>query len=122
MPHWMRELSGLHQPRVVDVLVRPVLRIAFALANANKRAKLALLTFLSPMTRDVVAPILYDVPPEQPVVRTPAEARELYGYDRPRDAHRDLRERQQAKVFGEGARPSDEGIVESEPILGSISA
>ena len=121
MPRWMRELAGLRQPRVLDVAIRPVMRVAFALANANKRIKLEALTFLSPMTRDVVAPILYGVPPEQPVVHTPAEARALYGYDRPADAHLELRERQRARVFGEGARPSDEGIVESEPILGSIT-
>lgn len=122
MPRWMRELSGIEQSRALDVLVRPVLRVAFALANANRRVKLGLLTFLSPMTRSVVAPVIYGVPPENAVVRTPAEARALYGYDRPADAHRELRERQRARVFGDGARPSDEGIVESEPILGAIGA
>jgi uncharacterized protein (DUF2236 family) len=122
MPRWMRDLAGLRQSRVVDVAIRPVLRVAFALANLNRRLKLELLTFLSPMTRDVVAPVIYGVAPVQPVVRTPAEARELYGYTRPADAHLDLRTRQAAKVFGEGAPPSDEGIVESEPILGAIGA
>jgi uncharacterized protein (DUF2236 family) len=122
MPRWMRELAGLNQSRALDLVIRPVMRMAFALANANKRVKLETLTFLSPMTRDVVAPILYGVPPEHPVVRAPAEARALYGYDRPADAHLELRARQMAKVFGEGARPSEEGIVESEPILGSIGA
>ena len=122
MPRWMRELAGIRQSRLVDVGIRPVMRVAFALANLNTRAKLELLTFLSPMTRDVVAPVLYAVPPRHPVVRTPAEARELYGYDRPADAHRELRARQQARVFGEGVAPSEEGIVESEPILGSIGA
>ena len=122
MPRWMRTMAGLEQSRLLDLAIRPVMRVAFAVVNANKRLKLEALTFLSPMTRDVVAPILYAVPPEHPVVRAPAEARALYGYDRPADAHLDLRARQTAKVFGEGARPSDEGIVESEPILGSISA
>jgi uncharacterized protein (DUF2236 family) len=122
MPRWMRTMAGLEQSRLLDLAIRPVMRVAFAVVNADKRLKLEALSVLSPMTRDVVAPILYAVPPEQPVVRTPAEARELYGYDRPADAHLDLRARQTAKVFGEGARPSDEGIVESETILGSISA
>lgn len=120
MPRWMRQQSGLHASRLIDTLVRPVLRITFALANLNKRFKLEALTFLSPMTRDVVAPILYDIDPVEPVVRTPAEARELYGYDPPALAHQELRERQAKRVFGEGAAPSDEGIVASEPILGSI--
>ena len=122
MPRWMRDLSGLQQSRVVDTAVVPVLKVAFLLANLNRRAKLGLLTFLSPMTRDVVAPIIFEVPPTHPEVVSPAAARELYGYDRPADAHRDLRDRQAAKVFGEGAKPSEEGIIESEPILGSIGA
>jgi uncharacterized protein (DUF2236 family) len=122
MPRWMREMAGLRQSRAVDLAIRPVMRVAFALANLNTRIKLGLLTFLSPMTRDVVAPVLYAVPPTHPVVRTPAEARELYGYVKPADAHLDLRARQAAKVFGEGGSPSDEGIVESEPILGAIGA
>jgi len=120
MPRWMRELAGLKQTCAIDLAIRPVMRVVFALANLNKRAKLELLTFLSPMTRDVVAPVLYGVAPTHPVVRTPAQARELYGYDKPADAHLELRARQRGRVFGEGTRPSDEGIIESEPILGSI--
>lgn len=120
MPRWMREMGGLKQSRVVDLAVVPVMRIAFALANLNKRVKLALLAFLSPMTAPVVAPIFYDVEPTHPVVRTPAEARALYGYDKPAEAHLALRERQAERVFAEGVAPSEEGIVESEPILGSI--
>jgi len=42
------------------------------------------------------------------------------GYDGPADDHLELRARQRGRVFGEGARPSDEGIFESEPVLGSI--
>jgi uncharacterized protein (DUF2236 family) len=120
MPRWMRELAGIRQSRLLDLAIRPVMRVAFAAVNANRRVKLEALTLLSPMTRDVVAPVLYDVTPVQPVVRTPAEARSLYGYDRPADAHLELRALQAAKVFGEGLLPSDEGIVESEPVLGSI--
>lgn len=119
MPHWMREMGGLRQSRAVDLAVVPVLRVAFVLANLNKRVKLELLGFLSPMTKPVVAPILYGVEPANPIVRTPTEARTLYGYDRPADAHLDLRARQADRVFGEGRAPSDEGIIESEPILGS---
>ncbi|RNL64856.1 DUF2236 domain-containing protein [Nocardioides marmoriginsengisoli] len=118
MPRWMRELGGIKQSRLVDLAVVPVMKIAFLLANLNKRVKLELLGFLSPMTKPVVAPIFYGVPPTEPVVRTPAEARELYGYDKPAEAHLELRARQAAKVFDEGVAPSEEGIIESEPILG----
>jgi uncharacterized protein (DUF2236 family) len=121
MPHWMREMGGLRQPRVVDLAVVPVMKVAFALANLDKRVKLALLAFLSPMTAPVVAPVLFGVEPTHPVVRTPAEARALYGYDRPAEAHLALRARQADRVFADGAAPSEEGIIESEPILGSIA-
>lgn len=120
MPRWMRAMGGIKQSRAVDVAVVPVMKVAFFAANVNKRVKLELLGFLSPMTKPVVAPIFYGVEPTHPVTRTPAEARALYGYDKPTEAHLELRARQAAKVFDEGAAPSEEGIVESEPILGAI--
>lgn len=121
MPRWMRTMGGLRQPRVVDVLVTPVLRLSFRVVESNTRLKLAVLAVLSPMTYPVVEPVLRGVAPTTPEVVTPAEARARYGYDRPRDAHLELRARQAARVFGEGAEPSDEGLVESEPILGAMA-
>jgi uncharacterized protein (DUF2236 family) len=121
MPHWMREMSGLPQSRVVDVLVRPILWTSFHAIRLSPRAELALLKILSPMTHPVVAPIKLAVPPVNPEVVTPAEARHRYGLARPAEAHQELRERQAARVFGDGIEPSDEGLIESEPILGRMS-
>lgn len=89
--------------------------------HLNRRAELALLKVLSPMTAPVIAPVLLGIPPTTPEVLTPAEARERYGYDHPRTAHLELRARQAERVFGQHVAPSDEGIVESEPVLGSVS-
>lgn len=121
MPGWMREMSGLKQSRLLDALVRPVMRIAFALAEVNPRLKVALLGYLSPMTRPVVEPIFLGLEPEHPEVLTPAEARARYGYDKPADAHLELRARQAERVFGDGEAPTDEGIIESEAVLGHIA-
>lgn len=121
MPQWMRKLGGLRQPRIVDLLVTPVLKISFRVVESNTRLKLAVLRLISPMTAPVVEPVLLGVAPTNPEVVTPAEARARYGYDRPRDAHLELRARQAARVFGEGAEPSNEGLVESEPILGAMA-
>ncbi len=121
MPLWMRELGGLHQPRAVDVVVRPVLKMAFWLVQVNARVELAVLTLLSPMTVPVAAPVLLGIPARHEVTMTPHEAQALYGYDRPAEAHLDLRARQTARVLAEGEAPSDEGIFESQPILGSIA-
>lgn len=121
LPRWMREMADLRQPRIVDAAVRPVLTVTFALATFSKRAQLALLGLLSPSTVPIVAPVFYGIEPTNPEVLTPAEARERYGYDRPADAHQDWRAKQRAKVFGSGEEPSNAGLLESEPILGSLA-
>ena len=120
MPRWMREMAGLEQSRVLDILVRPVMWIAFHLAAVSKRVQLALLSFLSPSTVPVVAPIFLGIPPERAEILTPTQARERYGYDKPAEAHLALRAKQRAKALA-GAKPSDEGIIESEAILGSTA-
>jgi uncharacterized protein (DUF2236 family) len=121
MPRWMRSLGGLRQSRLVDVLVTLLLRASFRTVHLSTRLELMLLQMLSPMTVPVVRPILLDVPPANPVTLTPAEARERYGYDKPAEAHLALRAKQARRVFGEGGTPSDEGIIESQAVLGSIA-
>ncbi|MGH3638839.1 MAG: oxygenase MpaB family protein [Mycobacterium sp.] len=121
MPRWMREMSSIRQSRIVDALVRPVLWTAFRVISLNPRAELLVLKVLSPMTHPVVAPVKLGVAPVNPEVVTPAQARIRYGLDRPADAHAELRSRQATRVFGAGIEPSDEGLVESEPILGRMS-
>ncbi|WP_223163678.1 oxygenase MpaB family protein [Nocardioides humilatus] len=121
MPVWMREMSGLKQWRVTGAAVTVLLQAVFAVVHSNKRAELLLLRFLSPMTVPVVAPIFLGVPPTNAEVVTPAEGRRRYGYDKPSEAHQELRARQEARVFGEGTTPSDEGLLESQPILGRLA-
>ncbi len=121
MPHWMRSLGGLRQSRLTDVLVTVVLRMSFRTVHLSRRLELMLLQVLSPMTVPVVKPVLLGVPPTNPVTLTPTEARQRYGYDKPSEAHLALRAKQANKVFGEGGTPSDEGIIESQQILGSIA-
>jgi uncharacterized protein (DUF2236 family) len=119
MPRWMRRLGGLRQSRITDALVVPVMKVAFWTVDRSAGVKVALLRILSPMTVPVAEPVLRGISPRNPEVLTPTEARERYGYDHPREAHLDLRAKQAARVFGDGAAPSDEGLVESEPILGT---
>ncbi|WP_408897379.1 oxygenase MpaB family protein [Nocardioides sp. R1-1] len=121
LPHWMREMADMPQSRAVDLLVRPVLRATFAALSPSKRLQLRILGLLSPSTVPVVAPVLLGVPPTSPEVLTPAQARGRYGYDRPAEAHLEWRARQRERVFGRGERPSDEGLVESEPVLGRLA-
>jgi len=121
MPPWMRKLGGFRQAWLTTFLVTWLLRISFRVVHLNKRLELLALKQLSPMTVPVVAPVFLGVPPRNPEVVTPAEARARYGLDRPADAHLELRARQATRVFGEGAAPSDEGLIESQEILGSLA-
>jgi uncharacterized protein (DUF2236 family) len=120
MPQWMREMSGLRQHRRVDALVTPVMRTAFWLAHRSRHLELRLLRLLSPATVPVVAPILLGVPPERPETLSPAQARARYGYGEPAKAHLEWRAKQYTRVFDDGQAPSDDGLIESEPILGAI--
>ena len=121
MPVWMREMAGLTQPRALDVLVRPVMKVTFWAVQLNARAELAFLRQLSPATVPVVAPVLLGIAPERAETMTPYEAQARYGYERPAQAHLQWRARQRARVFDEGREPSDDGLYESEAILGSMT-
>ena len=98
----------------------PVMRVGFAVTHLSKRLELLLLALLSPRTVAVVGPVLLRIPPKNPETLTPAQARERYGYDKPAEAHLELRNKQMGKVRA-GIRTSDEGLHESEPYLGSTA-
>jgi len=118
----MREMGGIKQWPSTDTLVRPVLRIVFAVMHASPaRVRLANLRLISPASVPVVAPVLLGKPPVVRVVVTPAQARERYGYSRPRDAHLEFRAKQHDRVFGRHEAPSDDGLRESEPVLGRLA-
>lgn len=121
LPRWMREMAGIRQPRIVDSLVRPVLWVTFRLSRLSVTGQLQFLRAISPGSVAIVEPALRRVPPLSPEVLTPAEARERYGYDRPAEAHLEWRAKQYDRVFGTGEEPSDDGLLESQPILGRLS-
>lgn len=121
MPVWMREMAGLGTSRLLDAGVALPLRISFAVISRSKRLQLMLLRLVSPMTLPIGARVLLRTPPTNPITITPREAQRRYGYAAPAQAHRDLREKQAVRVFGDGGAPSEEGILESQPILGNIA-
>ncbi|MDX6552854.1 MAG: hypothetical protein QOH74_1342 [Gaiellales bacterium] len=121
MPHWMREMSGLRQWRTTDALVVPVMWTAMRAAKLSRFAQLQILRAIAPGVLPIAGPVLYGVPPLRPEVVGPAAAREIGGYTAPAQAHPQWRARQRELVFGEGQVPSDEGIYESEAVLGPIA-
>lgn len=120
LPHWMREMGDVRQPRVMDLLARPVLKASFRVTAASTALQLRVLGLLSPSTVPVVEPVFRGVAPLDPRVVTPAEARERGGYEPPAEAHLAWRQRQHERVFGRGESPSDEGLRESEAVLGRL--
>ncbi|SDJ45136.1 oxygenase MpaB family protein [Streptomyces indicus] len=121
LPRWMRELAGIRQSRALDALIVPVMKASFALAHLHPRIELALLGLISPSTVPVVAPVKLGIPPVNAEVLTPAQARERHGYAKPADAHLEFRARQATRVFGEGQQPSDQGLIESQEVLGPLT-
>ena len=121
LPHWMREMGDLPQSRMTDALVRPVIRSAFGLVSLSTSTQLALLQRLSPSTVPIAEPALRGIAPVKEEVLSPADARERYGYQKPAEAHRDLRARQRDRVFARGEDASDSGLVESQSVLGRLA-
>lgn len=121
MPRWMRKLSGFDQPRVVDIAVRPVLKVAYGIVDRSPRLKLAVAQLIAPSVTQVAAPYILGIPATTDAVFTPEEARRRYGFVKPADAHHDLRAKQQQRVFGEGQAPSEEGLIESQAYLGNLA-
>ncbi|CAM3705674.1 oxygenase MpaB family protein [Smaragdicoccus niigatensis] len=119
MPQWMRKMAGLRQGKLVDLAVTPVMKISMKVLS-HPRLSLLVLSVLSPGTEAVFAPVLRNVEPVDPVVITPAEARERYGYVKPSEAHHELRAKQRNRVLLEGVAPSDSVITESEAYLGKV--
>ncbi|MGH2951522.1 MAG: oxygenase MpaB family protein [Solirubrobacterales bacterium] len=74
MPRWQRELASLRQPRIVDTLIRPLMRAGFRVTTVSKRLQLRLLGLISPSTVPVVAPVFLGKPAERQETVTPAEA------------------------------------------------
>ncbi|MFI8974371.1 oxygenase MpaB family protein [Nocardia asteroides] len=121
MPRWMREMAGLPKGRLLDALVTMPMSVAFTLVSMNARLQIQLLRLISPMTVPVAAPVLLKIAPVSTTTMTPRQAQELYGYDIPAQAHQALRDKQRARVFGRGEAPDDQGLIESQAVLGEIS-
>ncbi|WP_043657862.1 oxygenase MpaB family protein [Nocardia thailandica] len=121
MPRWMRRMAGLPTNPLLDLLVTPPLSAAFTVVSFSARLELILLRLISPTTVAVVAPVLLGVAPVHAETTTPRRAQARFGYAPPPQAHREFRQRQLDRVLRQGQAPSDEGIVESLPILGETA-
>jgi uncharacterized protein (DUF2236 family) len=115
MPRWMRKMAGLRQSRIVDVAIRPVMRINFIVLHRSPRLQLRLLPLLSPSTVSVAAPALLGIRPERAETLTPAQARERYGVLPPVEEYARFR-----ALVAEKAASRSPALDESEAILGPV--
>ncbi|NYI77452.1 oxygenase MpaB family protein [Nocardioides panzhihuensis] len=120
LPRHMRRLADIRQSRMTDAAVTVIMRVIMAVVHRSLPLQRWILGTLAPKILPIVEPVWQGIPPVNPVVLTPAQARERYGYVKPAQAHLELRARQRARVFDHHQEPSDEGLVESQPMLGTL--
>lgn len=120
LPRHMRRLADIRQSRMTDVAVTAIMRVIMAVVHRSLPMQRWILGTLAPKTLPIVEPFWQGIPPLNPVVLTPAQARERYGYVKPAQAHLELRARQRARVFDDHRAPSDEGLIESQSMLGTL--
>lgn len=90
LPRWQRDLAGLRQPRAVDTLIRPAMRLGSWAAALSPRLMVQIVGVISPATVAVAAPMLLGIPPRRPEVLTPSEAFERHGTPTPAELYEEL--------------------------------
>jgi len=121
-PQYMRQMAGIKQGPLTDTAVVLPTKTLHALFDRNMQVRLWFMNMLAPQAVPVAAPAILRIPPVDPVTMTPREAQAKYDFDLPNDAHQDLRAKQYARVFEQGEKPSDEGLVESQQHIGAMDA
>jgi uncharacterized protein (DUF2236 family) len=119
-PRYMRKMFDIRQSALIDRLVVLPNKIGHAVVAKSPVLTYYMAKLLAPAAFPVVAPVILEIPPLNPITMSPREAQEKYGFDLPNDAHAGLRARQRDRVFGAGLAPSDEGLEESQSHIGSM--
>jgi uncharacterized protein (DUF2236 family) len=90
LPRWQRDLANVHQPAVLDTLIRPVMRLGFRFVHLSPRLELLVLALLSPATVPIAGPMLLGVKPLREEVLTPAESFSRHGVPTPAELYAQL--------------------------------
>lgn len=99
LPRYQRELANLRQPRILDALIRPVMRTAMRAIERSPRVKLRLLGILSPSTVPIAGPALMGIPPRSDEVVTPEESFRRHGVPTPAELYAELGHDQSRAVY-----------------------
>lgn len=120
LPKHMRDMAGVRQGPLADALVRLPTKAFHEVVARSDNAWLALVNTLLPDLVPLGGPARFGVPPLSDKIWAVREAQAAFGVDIPAEAHPDLRAKQYARVFREGRKASDEGLVESQSHIGSL--
>lgn len=99
LPQYQRDLANLRQPKVVDALVRPLMRVAMRTAARSPRLMLGMIAALSPSTVPVAGPVLMGIKPLSDAVLTPEETFRRHGVPTPRELYAELGHDQATVVY-----------------------
>jgi uncharacterized protein (DUF2236 family) len=91
LPHWQRDLANVRQPRLLDTLIRPVMRIGFAAVDKSPRLKVLILRLTSPQTVPIAGPMILGLKPVNEETLTPAESFERHGVPTPAELYERLK-------------------------------
>ncbi|MTD45210.1 DUF2236 domain-containing protein [Conexibacter sp. W3-3-2] len=90
LPQYQRDLANLRQPKVVDALVTPIMRLGMRIVARSPRVQLAIVAALSPSTVPVVGPVLLGLPPRSTEILTPQETFRRHDVPTPRELYAEL--------------------------------
>jgi uncharacterized protein (DUF2236 family) len=116
LPRWQRDLGGIRQPRVLDALIRPIMRLGFWVADRGPRLKLLTLGLLSPATVSIAGPMILGIKPLNEEKLTPAESFTRHGVPTPAQLYEQLKADQSTIIYPPSAPISAEA---RKPLRGS---
>ena len=91
-----------------------------ALLKARPQLGLAFMNWLAPQMIPIGAPAVLGIPPKSDRIWEVREAQAHFGFEIPSEAHPDFRAKQRDRVFGQGLRPLDDGLEESQAHIGTM--
>lgn len=120
-PRYVRKMFGLNQGPITDLAIKAPLTLLHTVLDRVPAMKFWFVRLVAPTAASVLAPVALGIPAVEQTTMTPREAQARYGYDIPAQAHANLRAKQHQRVFEAGAKPSDEGLVESQEHIGGMT-
>ncbi|MEV0251650.1 oxygenase MpaB family protein [Nocardia sp. NPDC050712] len=103
LPQWMRAMAGIQQSARTDAAITLVMRLMFRVVAKSVAAQRLIIRNASPHTAPVLDPILCEVAPVNPMVRTPEQARADYGLDTPAEQYAAIRAARSGRPLPEHA-------------------